>query len=504
MTAVYVRISIKTKVSVSLEAQEAECLALCERNGWTDVEVYRDASRSASDTRKVRPEYRRMMADTRAGRVARIVCRDDDRLVRQPIELEQLIDVLNSNGVPVFWSHGSHLDLTTIEGRMSARLAGTMARAEVEKKSARQKSSNRHRVANGSPVGTVRPLGYQRARVNGVATFDVVPDEADAIRWAADQVRTGGTLSSVAREWTSRGIMAPKTGKPYTWMAVKGALTNPYLAARIAYQPTSILTTGKADRAPKHRVELIPGNWEPILSYQEWTDLVAHVTRTRQAAGNNVKYLCGGIADCGICGAPARSDWTRTRHGVKKRVYKCDGKCWQLRAEQIDHYVRDAVVEMLTAEDLGQGDDQGPTVDRAALDAERVQLEAEMMQLADMLSRRAMTLPQFEQANRGILDRLTEISDALTEPEPGTLPDHVPVTVEQFEAQTIEQRRLLVRAVTSRVAIFPAGSPVLPPTAVYVHVYDRRGRLRPLPVGPDEVEVAERQEAHAARYATAP
>ncbi|MGV9369615.1 recombinase family protein [Micromonospora tulbaghiae] len=503
VTAVYVRISIDTEVSVSLEAQEAECLALCERNGWTDVEVYRDESRSASNAQKVRPAYRQMVADVKAGKVARIVFRDDDRLVRQPIELEQLIYVLEERGVPLYFAHGSLLDLTTPEGRVAARMGAAMARLEVEKKSKRQKSSNRQRVANGSPVGTVRPLGYQRARKDGVATFTIVPAEAEAIRWAAEHVRAGGTLMSVAREWTARGIMTPKTGKPYTWMAVKGALTNPYLAARIAYQPTSILTAGQSDRAPKYRVETVPGNWEPILSYQEWADLVAHVTRVRQATGNNVKYLGGGIYVCGMCGQPARNNWTRTRTGAKKRVYRCAEKCWQLRAEQIDAYVTATVVEMLTAEDLGQGDGQGPTVDREALDAERIQLEGELTALMDMFNRRALTVSQLEQGNRRILDRLAEIQDALAEPEPGALPESVPVTVEQFEALTIEQRRMLIKAVTSSVRVFPAGNVVLPPTAVYVHIYDRRGRLRPLPTDADTVAIAERQEAHASRYGQA-
>jgi site-specific DNA recombinase len=59
---------------VSLEAQLAECKVLCERNGWTDTRIYRDGSRSASNARRKRPEYQRMLADVATGEVARIVC----------------------------------------------------------------------------------------------------------------------------------------------------------------------------------------------------------------------------------------------------------------------------------------------------------------------------------------------------------------------------------------------------------------------------------------------
>lgn len=504
LTAIYLRISIETEASVSLEAQEDECRALCELKGWQDVVVYLDRSRSASDATRTRPDYRRMMAGVEAGCVIRIVFRDDDRLVRQPVELEQLIDVLDRNRVPLYFAHGRHLDLSTPDGRLTARLAGNMARAEVEKKSARQKSSNRHRVAAGSPIGTVRPLGFKRVRVNGVATFEHVSDEVKAIRWAAEHVKSGGTLSSVAREWTRRGIVMPKTKQPYTWMAVKGALTNPYLAAKIAYQPTSILTRERPERLPKYRADLIPGNWEPILSYEAWTDLVAHVTRVRQRTGNRIKYLLGGVASCGICGGYAKTEWTRTRQGHKKRLYRCkDNRCWILRAERIDRYVTDSVVEMLTAEDLTQESERESPIDRVALGKEREELEADLMKLTDMLTRRALTLPQFERANRVILVRLTEIGDLLSEPEPGELPKSIPATIEAFDAQTIEQRRMLVKAATTAIRIFPAGSTVLPPAAVYVHVYDRRGRLRPLPVGPDEHSVYVAQAEHAKRYGKA-
>src|SRR5690349_14217356 len=52
--------------------------------------------------------------------------------------------------------------------------------------------------------GTPRPFGYGADHV----TLD--PDEAAAVRWAADCLLGGGTVSALAREWSARGLRPPQ------------------------------------------------------------------------------------------------------------------------------------------------------------------------------------------------------------------------------------------------------------------------------------------------------
>ncbi|SBT51990.1 recombinase family protein [Micromonospora auratinigra] len=496
-TAIYLRLSKQTEQSVSLDAQLAECMALCERNGWTDTRIYRDESRSASNARRKRPAYERMLADVRAGQVARIVCRDDDRLVRQPIELEGLINTLEPGAVPVWFAAGSELDLTTSRGRENARIRGAIARGEVERKSERQKASNRHRVASGRPLGTVRPFGYTYA--SGALT--VVPAEAESIRWAVGHVMRGGTLSDVAREWTARGHTVPKTKGPYSWAAAKGALTNPYICGHLQYQPSTILSPETSKRVPGWRAELIRGEWEPIISREQWTDVVQVLTRTRSKAGNYVRYLGAGIYRCGICDKPLRSGWNANKT-KRWRTYKCVGHNGGISADPIDDYVTDMLTSLLMADDFADflAEPGGP--DRGALEAERKELEAELEALTAAYTRRAIRLPQLEAGTAAIEARLAEIGDALagTVEQEERAARYAPASREQWESATIEQRRLFLRDLLPVVRVFPAGSNPAPPVPVYVHAYDRRGRLRPLPTGPDEIELAECQAAHAERY----
>ncbi|MFI7281710.1 recombinase family protein [Micromonospora chersina] len=497
VTAIYLRLSKQTDRSVSLDAQLAECIALCDRNGWTETRIYRDESRSASNARRKRPAYEQMLADVRAGEVARIVCRDDDRLVRQPVELEGLINTLEPGAVPVWFAAGSELDLTTSRGRENARIRGAIARGEVERKSERQKASNRHRVATGKPLGTVRPFGYTYA----AGTLTVVPAEAESIRWAVAHVMRGGTLSDVAREWTARGHTVPKTKGPYSWAAAKGALTNPYICGHLQYQPSTILSPETSKRVPGWKAELIKGEWEPIITREQWTDVVQVLTRTRSKAGNYVRYLGAGIYRCGVCDKPLRSGWNANKT-KKWRTYKCIGHNGGISADPIDEYITEILMWMLTQEDFADllAEPEGP--DRGALDAERKELEGELEALTASYARRAIRLPQLEAGTAAIEARLAEIDQALagTVEQEERAARYAPASREQWESATIEQRRLFLRDLLPVVRVFPAGSNPAPAVPVYVHAYDRRGRLRPLTLEPEDVETLQRQKAHAAKW----
>ena len=53
-------------------------------------------------------------------------------------------------------------DLSTDNGRLFARIKGAVARAEVERKSARQKRANKQRAKDGRPGRSTMPFGYRK------------------------------------------------------------------------------------------------------------------------------------------------------------------------------------------------------------------------------------------------------------------------------------------------------------------------------------------------------
>ena len=85
--AVYCRISQDREgAGLGVTRQEADCRALCERRGWTVVEVYTDNDVSAYSG-KPRPNWARLIEDVRAGHIGAIVGWHVDRLTRSPREL---------------------------------------------------------------------------------------------------------------------------------------------------------------------------------------------------------------------------------------------------------------------------------------------------------------------------------------------------------------------------------------------------------------------------------
>lgn len=66
-------------------------------------------------------------------------------------------------------------DLSTYGGRMYTRIKAAVARAEMERKGARQSAAQLQRTKQGRAPKGMRPLGYA---ING----DVIPDEAESVQ----------------------------------------------------------------------------------------------------------------------------------------------------------------------------------------------------------------------------------------------------------------------------------------------------------------------------------
>jgi DNA invertase Pin-like site-specific DNA recombinase len=119
---------------LGVRRQVLDCEARAEREGWEVVERYVDDDVSAYRVR-ARPAYRRLLADLRAGDLDAVVVWHVDRLVRQPRELEEFIDLCAEVGVTRLASVYGDIDLSTHDGQLIARILGAMARKESDDKS---------------------------------------------------------------------------------------------------------------------------------------------------------------------------------------------------------------------------------------------------------------------------------------------------------------------------------------------------------------------------------
>src|SRR5262245_194922 len=115
--ALYARISKdRNGEQAGVTRQLDDCRALAERRGWTVVAEHVDNDISAYSGKR-RPGYLALLDDLRHGDADAIVCWHPDRLTRNPRELEDLLDVIESRSLAVATVQAGDVDLSTSSGR---------------------------------------------------------------------------------------------------------------------------------------------------------------------------------------------------------------------------------------------------------------------------------------------------------------------------------------------------------------------------------------------------
>lgn len=342
---IYARISLdRDEDTLGVQRQVQDCAAEAQRRGWDVVQTYVDNDVSATRS-KVRPEYQRMLADIKAGTISGFIVWDIDRLTRTPRELEDIIDLADRHKIQLA-NIGGDIDLSSPQGRMTARIKGSVARHESEQQSRRLKRKFEQKAAAGEPHGIV-PFGYKRERYtlpNGTESVRDVPhpEQAPLVKDAAKRVLAGESLRGIAAAWNSKGIKSPRGG---VWVAasIKQMLKRPSNAGLRSLRGEIV---GKS-------------NADPLYDEGTHTRLLALFedrSRTTGAIGNAPKYLLSAIAVCGLCGGKMRrlmGNHNARTGKTTQPAYACR-ECFKIRRKQslVEAVVTGAVVGRLQRPDL--------------------------------------------------------------------------------------------------------------------------------------------------------
>lgn len=257
---------------------------------------YVDNDVSASSGKR-RPAYQRMLADIREGRIGAVVAWDLDRLHRRPIELEAFMDLADAHRLALATVSGD-VDLSTAQGRLTARLKGAVARHEIEHKSDRQKRAAQQKAARGEPQWR-NAFGFLR---DGSHTPD--PVTAPLVKQAYESILSGGSISDIAREWNAAEAYG-LNGKPWSASTVSLFLRKPRNA-------------GLRD----HNGEIVgKGTWPPLVDEETWRAAQAVLDAPGRAPGRKTvrKHLLTGVLRCGKpgCGGYLSGMWVMQPTGGK-------------------------------------------------------------------------------------------------------------------------------------------------------------------------------------------
>lgn len=348
---IYTRISKDREgAGLGVERQRSDCQQLADRLGWTVVDAFADNDISAYSGRK-RPGYDSMLEALRSGRAKGLIAWHADRLHRRPIELEDFIDLCDAKAIDVRTVQSGNVDLSTASGRMVARMLGAAARHEVEHNVERQKRAKQQAALDGKFRGGRRSFGYES---DGMT---VRPNEANAIRKAADNLISGVSVRQIARDWNTAGLRTAFGGNEFDSRDVRKVLLRPRNAGIVLHE-------GK---------RLDTGTWEPIIDRDTFhaVEAVLRDPSRQVAVSMERKYQGSGVYRCGKCGAPMRAASHNRGPDGWRRTYSCSRASHLARdVEHVDAYVDEIVIGLLSRPDaqirLG-----GPVVDIVALQAKR-------------------------------------------------------------------------------------------------------------------------------------
>lgn len=181
---------------------------IAQHPGWELVDIYADEGITGTSLEK-RDEFKRMLADCRAGKITRILVKSVSRFARNTLELIETTRELKDLGVVVVFEEQG-IDTAQMLGEMQLTLLAMAAQEESSSVSKNVHWSYQKRMESGQFLGCSAPYGYKLE--NGV--FTILPEEAAVVQRIFDLFLSGNGILTIARTLNEEGI---KTRQGANW-----------------------------------------------------------------------------------------------------------------------------------------------------------------------------------------------------------------------------------------------------------------------------------------------
>jgi site-specific DNA recombinase len=425
----YARISKDDTLEGRGVARQTEDIeSVCQRSGWELIEVVTDNDVSASRySRKPRPGYTRLLQLIETGVVQRAVVYDADRLLRQPKELEYLIDLAERIGGFEIHTVTGQVDLVSSSGRFIARSLVAKAAMESDDMSRRLKRANDQAAKEGRPRGT-RAFGYE---TDGVTIRE---SEAELIRQAAADVLAGESWHGIVRRWNELGVLTPQRGVPWKPTVVAKVLTGP-----------------RAAGLRQHRGEIIgPAVWPAILDRATHDALRRRTNPFTRRRPPRVTPFTGLIRT--VDGRMMFRNVQRTRS-----IYRPEAGDLIINAEPLEALIVIMLMEAVDSGRLAKAQSKRRRARRRPSKYEDPAIvEAEMRVLAADVGAGRMTRGEWLEMRGPLEDRLQRALAAAAHDDGPLAHIDVPGLKESFPGLTVDRQRAVLAAVLERVEILPS------------------------------------------------
>ena len=300
--AAYARVSSgKDAMLHSLSAQVDFYSKFIRRNTeWIYCGVYADEAYTG--TKDDRPEFQRLLADCRAGKLDIILTKSISRFARNTVTTLETIRELKLLGVDV-WFERENIHSLSEDGEFLLTLLSSFAQEESLSTSENQKWRVRKDFKEGKPTPT-KITGYELVG----DTFVIIPQEAETVRLIYDLYLSGLGKTAIAKKLNARGIPT-KNGGPWYESVISKILSNEKYVGDIRLQKTFI-----ADHISKKQVAnegqlpqyYVRDAHEAIIDRNTFEKVQSEIRRRAEKHTPNKPkqdiYIFTGKIVCGQCG----------------------------------------------------------------------------------------------------------------------------------------------------------------------------------------------------------
>ena len=356
--AAYARVSSgKDAMLHSLSRQISYYSQMIQKHpGWTYAGCYADADYTG--TRGERPEFQRLLADCRAGKIDRILTKSVSRFARNTVTLLETARELKERGIAVFFEK-ERLDTLSGDGELMLSFLASFAQEESRSVSENCKWRVRKDFSEGRPMNLMLLYGYRSQ--GGRIVID--PEEASVVRRVFHDY-THGLGSNLIAEALQREQIPCRLGGRWSSGLIRTMLANEKYMGDALLQKTFCsdhLTKKKVVNRGQLPQYYVQDSHPAIIERETWAlarqTLQANREKTNVQKPTTARYPFSGRIVCGCFGQHYRRRTNVSRITWQCRTYLQRGKAFcpakQIPEETLYRITEEALgVKEITEESL--------------------------------------------------------------------------------------------------------------------------------------------------------
>lgn len=342
--AAYARVSCgKDAMRHSLAAQVSYYSSLIQsRTEWQYIGVYADEAKTG--TKDTREDFKRLIADCRAGNIDLVITKSISRFARNTITLLSAVRELKELGVDVFFEE-QNIHTLSADGELMLTILASYAQEESRSVSENMKWRIRKGFKEGTPWNIVI-YGYRFE--NG--KFVKEPREAEVVQDIFKFYLSGLGYAQIAKKLNSRRVPPMYNGE-WSPSSVRHILTHYIYTGSLLLQRyysenhiTKKTLTNSGELPMYHAAD----THEAIVSEEMWNEVQAEMERRTISSGathdSKSHYPFTGKIVCGCCGKHYRRKMKRGRPFWICSTYNSKGKRFCPTSKAIPEDVLEAIV----------------------------------------------------------------------------------------------------------------------------------------------------------------